>query len=81
MDYDYWLRIGKKYKPYYLSEVISYFRIHNTSKGNTGFRKQFREELQISKIHNKNVILTFLHKIHIFLIIGIYSLLNKTDKL
>ena len=73
MDYDYWLRIGKKYQPIILKEYLSNFRIHSQSKGKITYTKQFEEDLNISKKYSNNKIYPFLHVIHNFIITTIYK--------
>src|SRR5574337_877614 len=37
MDYDYWLRVGRKYSPAVLDEYLASFRVYSTSKTSTAF--------------------------------------------
>lgn len=48
MDYNYWLRLGKKWPGRFVDEYLAAFRVHSTSKSTTSFRKQFREELDVA---------------------------------
>ena len=43
MDYDYWLRLGKKYEPRYIPRRLSNFRWHDVSKNGTRYRAALRE--------------------------------------
>lgn len=76
MDYEYWLRLGKKYKPLILKDYLSSFRIISTSKSTTGYIKQFSDEYKAAQKHTKNKFLLNLHAIHIRMITYIYSLIN-----
>ena len=51
MDYDYWLRLGKKYEPRYIPRCLSNFRWHDVSKNGTRFRAALREGYLMSKKH------------------------------
>ncbi|MFC1462382.1 glycosyltransferase family 2 protein [Verrucomicrobiota bacterium] len=51
MDYDYWLRLGKKYDPRYIPRCLSSFRWHDDSKNGTRFRAALREGYLMSKKH------------------------------
>lgn len=64
MDYDYWLRIFKKYKPKVIDKNIATFRVHAESKGVTRTKAQFQEGYEVAKRYctRKNVLK--LHKIH-----------------
>ncbi len=49
MDYEYWLRIGKKYQAGFIDECLAGFRMHTQSKSSQNFVKQFHDELRIAK--------------------------------
>lgn len=76
MDYEYWLRLGKKYKAGFINKYISSFRITDKNKSSTGFIKQFRDEFEVAKKNTNNPLIIFLHNIHYILIIFIYSVLK-----
>jgi glycosyltransferase involved in cell wall biosynthesis len=76
MDYDFWLRIIKKYKPDVVNEKLSLFRIHKKSKGGSQYRKQFVEEHDVLKRYTSDFLLILLHKIHSKAIIFVYSLIK-----
>lgn len=76
MDYDYWLRLGKKYKPGIIDKYLASFRIVSTNKSTTGFVSQFQDEFEVAKKYTKDRMIIFLHKLHSFLIIFIYYLLR-----
>lgn len=78
MDYEYWLRLGKKYPPLLLNEYIASFRIVSNSKSSTGFLKQFEDELRVAQKHSSNKLLLNLHRLHIKMITSIYRLMRKT---
>lgn len=77
MDYEYWLRIGKKYKPYILKDYLAGFRIQRKSKSILGFQKEFLEEYSVARRYTKSNLTLFLHRLHYYLLIfGPYSLLS-----
>ncbi len=78
MDYEYWLRLGKKYKPIYINKYIANFRFYHTSKSWSMFSKQFQQELKVAEKYagwNYKISL-FFHKINYYKIILIYKILN-----
>lgn len=80
MDYDYWLRFGKVYKPGFINKYLASFRIIPSSKSSSGFIKQFQDELNISKKYTDNSLIIFLHKLHIKLITSTYKALVFLNK-
>lgn len=51
LDYDYWLRIGKKYNPTYIDSFLANFRWHGQSKNSTSFKKAAYETYLTAKRH------------------------------
>ena len=49
MDYEYWLRIGKKYSPLYVDRFLAGFRWHNDSKCSRNYKKAAYEAYLLSK--------------------------------
>lgn len=76
MDYDYWLRLSQQYQLTYLPEVLSYFRSHDQSKSNTGYRAQFKEEHQVLLDHGVSLPHSILHLLHTRATLVAYSLLK-----
>lgn len=77
MDYNYWLRLGKKYgKPIVMKEYLALFRIHSNSKGKTQFVKQFDEELEVTRINTNKRLMIFLHGLHNGLIKAVYKVIK-----
>ena len=64
MDYDYWLRIFKKYKLGYIDDYLAFFRVHETSKGNRMLNDQLQESYQISKKYTSRELFLIPHKLH-----------------
>lgn len=76
IDYNYWLRLGKKYKAGVINEYLSSFRITHSNKSSVGFVKQFRDEFNVAKRFTNNNLILFLHLLHVNMIIFIYSILK-----
>ncbi|CAN5158195.1 N/A [soil metagenome] len=49
MDYDLWLRLGQRYQPVVVNEVLAEFRMHTASKTNQGFDDSLRAANQLSR--------------------------------
>lgn len=80
MDYEYWLRLGEKFKPGFIPEYIASFRIVPTTKSSTGFIKQFHDEYAVSKRHTSNSVILFLHWLHFKMIITIYFVMRFLNR-
>lgn len=77
MDYEYWFKLlNKAGKPEIIDEPIAAFRIHQTSKGTSGFEDQFEEQYQIAKKFVKNKLMLNLQLFHNAIIIHSYRLLK-----
>lgn len=77
LDYEYWLRIWKKYGvPFVTNQTLAAFRIHNQSKGKMGFKQQFNEQLEVTQRFCQNPAWLFLQKMHNMVIVGSYKLLK-----
>ncbi len=49
MDYDYWLRLGKKWPGRFVDKYLAAFRWYPLSKSGGGFIEQFSEELDVAR--------------------------------
>lgn len=76
IDYDYWLRLGKKYKAGVINHYLSSFRITYSNKSSLSFVRQFQDEFNVAKKYTKNDLIILLHLFHYNLIIFIYSILK-----
>jgi glycosyltransferase involved in cell wall biosynthesis len=79
MDYDYWLRVGKKYKLHIIEKPLSLFRLHDESKSGYQYKNQFMEEIKVLKKHKISRLMTELHRIHNKIIIFLYNLIVKFE--
>jgi len=76
-DYDFFIRAFKISKVHRLNITTSVFRIHNDSKGNTGFNRQFEEDFNVVKRYTNNSLILFLHFIIWKITITTYKLLKR----
>ena len=81
MDYELWLRLGKKYSPGVIHDHLACFRRHLYSKSESGYVKQFSEEYQIAKENTNNPFLLLLHKLNILKIVAIYWLMGRRNEM
>jgi len=77
MDYDYWLRMAKFYKPHDLKVALSGFRFQQDSKSQTGRAKLMAEGLVTLKANGAKPWEMRLHKIHSDIVRVIYNLLKN----
>jgi glycosyltransferase involved in cell wall biosynthesis len=77
MDYDLWLRIGKKYPAGVITSYLSSFRRHPSSKSERGYMEQFREQYRVACRYTKSWTLLAMHQFNIHKIITSYLLMNK----
>jgi len=81
MDYDYWLRIGRKYRPSYIPQYFGKFRLHNASKTISDSKLSFDSDFSTArKYAGKKWHLVFLHKIFHLCIIVLYPLLAWAEE-
>lgn len=76
MDYDFWLKIAKNNTPLILKKYVSNFRIHSTSKGKVGYKKQFGEDFRVVSKNTNNKLILGLHYIHNQLIQLTYKIIK-----
>lgn len=80
MDYDYWLRLGKRYKPAYLDQNFGKFRLHTGSKTIKQSRDLFDSDYACAKKYGAGrPHLIFLHKIFHFLVMILYPCLSRME--
>lgn len=76
MDYDQWLKLGKKYNPGFINKYLASFRIINSSKSSTGFINQFKDEYKVAKKYTDNKMLLNLHLLHNKMITSTYRVMK-----
>lgn len=87
MDYDYWMRIGRRHKLHVVNQYLACFRMHTTSKSNTSSSRsitlanaQFDEEIRIARHHTRSRLLVDLHRMHNAMIVASYRQALKRSK-
>jgi len=75
MDYDYWLRMAKHYRPHDLKLALSGFRFQSDSKSQTGREKLMAEGLVALKANGARPWELKLHHLHSDLTLFIYRLI------
>jgi glycosyltransferase involved in cell wall biosynthesis len=76
MDYDYWLRIGKKYPPAVLDGYLAAFRVYAATKTSSSFLTTFEREMVLARKHSTSAVLNGLHWINYIGIAAVYSALR-----
>lgn len=76
MDYDYWLRMSRYYRPHDLKLPLSGFRFQNDSKSQTGRVKLMAEGLVSLKANGANKLELWLHSRHSDLTLFVYNLIK-----
>lgn len=76
MDYDYWLKIGKGNDPVVIASPLANFRIHNQSKGEASYVKQFKQDGETVRRYCKGHFFNLLHKFHNQLILFSYRIIK-----
>ena len=76
MDYDYWLRMSKHYRPHDLRVALSGFRFQSDSKSQTSRKQLMAEGLVSLKANGANAIELWLHQRHSDLTLLVYNLIK-----
>lgn len=76
LDYEYWLRLGKKYRPVFIDKYLAKFRVHKKAKTSIGV-KHFWQEFEVARKFTNNPIILGLHIINFLSIVIGYSILSK----
>jgi len=77
LDYDYWLRLGRRYQPGFLNKYLANFRVHKESKTALNLR-HFLEEVEVAKKYTRNPFLIGIHYLNFLRIVLGYSFISKT---
>lgn len=75
MDYEYWLRIAKKYPPLILPQYLAQFRIHSSSKTNAQINKQHAQRKKVVRKYSHNFFILQLNSINCWFIRFFYKFL------
>ena len=77
MDYEFWLRVGRRYAPGVIDEYLANFRYYPDNKSWRGIERQFQDELRLAREYGKEHRLAlFVHRINYHKILWVYRLLN-----
>lgn len=77
LDYEYWLRIGRKYRPGFINDYLASFRIHTQGKTGRGeFTRHFWQEFEVARKYTRNPALLFLHLLNFSSVVTTYTLLK-----
>jgi len=78
MDYEYWCRIGQKYKGKFINKYLANFRWYASSKSGEMYKKQFKQELEIAKKYAKGryKLNILIHKFNYWKIVLVYDLMG-----
>lgn len=79
MDYDYSLRVGRRFKLWALDDYLAAFRVHPTSKAGSSASAQFDVDLEIVRRYTSSRILVGMHAAHNALAVGAYRLLRRSS--
>jgi glycosyltransferase involved in cell wall biosynthesis len=72
MDYEYWLRIGRRYVPGILDAYLARFRVHERAKTASTNFSNFKEELAVAKKYSGSKIVRMLHYANYGMIVTAY---------
>jgi len=73
MDYEFWLRLGRRYPPGVIEAYLANFRMYTDSKSGSLANPQFEDELRIAKAYSEGTRWPILlHQINYFKIVWIY---------
>lgn len=64
MEYDFWLKLGKKEMPKIINSYLSSFRLHKESISMRDFKKTLLEDERIARRYTGNPVIIGLHKLH-----------------
>jgi glycosyltransferase involved in cell wall biosynthesis len=81
MDYEYWLRIGRKYMPLIADDYLASFRVYTTSKTSSFFLKTFKREMVLARRYSTSSLLDWLHFLNYISIAAAYLILNTLARL
>jgi glycosyltransferase involved in cell wall biosynthesis len=73
MDYDYWLRISRRYRLYSHNDYLACFRVHSGSKAGSSASQPFDSQLSIASRYTTSKVLLGLQTIHNRMIIYLYK--------
>ncbi len=73
MDYEYWLRIGRRYRPGILDGYLARFRVHGRAKTVSTNFSNFKQELAVAKKYSGSKVVRLLHYANYATIVTAYE--------
>lgn len=80
MDYDYWLRAGRRFRLHRIHRYLAAFRVHPTSKAGASASNQFDSASLIASRHVDSPTLLALHRAHNALSVAAYRALLPRER-
>ena len=80
MDYDYHLRVWRRFQPLVVNEYLANFRVHPESKAGSSASAQFDSDLEILRRHTSSRLLLSMHAAHNAAAVATYRLLMRSAK-
>lgn len=80
MDYEYWLRIGQRFRLWFINRYLACFRIHPASKSGSSAQAQFDEELEAVQRYTRSPLLIGLHRLHSSITVAVYKRLLARER-
>jgi glycosyltransferase involved in cell wall biosynthesis len=77
MDYDYWLRLGRRWTPCHIDRLLAGFRWHTQSKNGSAYRDAARESFGTAQRHAQpgEEWDLFMHRLHVLTLVVLYRFL------
>ena len=72
MDYEYWLRIGRRYGPGILDDYLARFRVHGGAKTVSTNFSNFKQELAVAKKYSRSKTVRMFHYANYAMIVAAY---------
>lgn len=80
MDYDYWLRAGKRFRLDRIDRYLACFRVHPTSKAGASASAQFDGAEAIARMHVESRAVLAAHRAHNALTVAAYRVLLERER-
>ena len=81
MDYEYWLRVSKRYSPGFINDCLAGWRIHTSSKSSLNSATRAKQGLDVAKRYTNSKMPLILHCLTYLGIVIIYSVSNYISKI
>ena len=81
MDYDLWLRLGRRSDPLILDQVLAQFRLHSASKSGRVDRRQFDEQFAVARRYfDGDVASRLVHRFNVEKVVWAYRLMRLAGR-